>query len=326
MKNVRDTNRAKYWLFTSFQEFIYVSQHDDVSYFITQLERCPDTGRIHWQGYLELKIKSRYSKVQQIIEDPGANCRQRKGTAAKNKQYCSKDDSAVQPIVRFEYGNIGDAKGAGGAFNAIVRDACQAPTLNDAYRIINNAEPGTLAKNFTNVRNYLTFEYREPDAEPYVFKPKFQWILPQAITDWVAMEFTKKWDEFERPRFLLLTGDTEVGKTSWARSLGQHMFWRGCVSFSEWDKNAKYIVIDDIDWKFIPYKKQLLTSMGMITVTDKYLKKKTVMHDKPVIVLTNHRDFMEYERESDRDFYSKRCVQVDLYSPLFSKTQLALNM
>ena len=35
-------------------------QHSHFRYFLAQKEKAPDTGRLHWQGYIELKEKCRW--------------------------------------------------------------------------------------------------------------------------------------------------------------------------------------------------------------------------------------------------------------------------
>ena len=91
------------------------------------------------------------------------------------------------------------------------------------------------------------------------------------------------------------------------------MFWRGNVSISDWDDKAKYIIIDDIDWQYIPFKKQLLTCMGTITVTDKYVKKKTLFNDKHAITLANE---MVYFKE-ESNYWEQRAQTVVLKERLF---------
>ena len=98
------------------------------------------------------------------------------------------------------------------------------------------------------------------------------------------------------------------------------MFWRGNVNYGGWDQDAKYIVIDDIPWQFIPQKKSILTAMGDITLTDKYVKKIDVLNDKPAIVCTNETpDFGE-----ERAYWERNTTLVFLEGVLFDVKQKAL--
>jgi len=68
-----------------------------VTYVIYQREICPETGREHFQGYVELETKK--SMVQLHAECEGletAHFEPRRGSAAQAKAYCSKEASRVE--------------------------------------------------------------------------------------------------------------------------------------------------------------------------------------------------------------------------------------
>ena len=50
----------------------------------------------------------------------------------------------------------------------------------------------------------------------------------------------------ERARSLVLIGPTRVGKTVWARSLGNHAYFGGLFSIDEDLKDVEYAVFDDM--------------------------------------------------------------------------------
>ncbi len=118
-------------------------------------------------------------------------------------------------------------------------------------------------------------------VDPY---PNHPWLLPGAVKKWLREEFNKP----ERAKALCLVGPSRFGKTTWARSLGKHIFWRQSTNLDTWDPSAKYLIIDDIDWKFLPNKKCWLTAMGDMTVTDRYRPKRDICNYKPCIYLTNN--------------------------------------
>jgi hypothetical protein len=92
----------------------------------------------------------------------------------------------------------------------------------------------------------------------------------------------------DRPLSLILTGDSRVGKTAWARSLGRHMYWNGMFMLDTWDEDCKYAIFDDFeDWtKFYMYK-QFLGAQEEFVLTDKYRKKRNKRWGKPSIVISN---------------------------------------
>lgn len=109
-------------------------------------------------------------------------------------------------------------------------------------------------------------------------------ITPAELDKWVAQAFAP---ETQRPVSLCLVGPSRLGKTEWARSLGTHMYFCGMLNLDEWDDDAKYMVLDDFEWKFVPCKKQLIGAQKQIVVTDKYRKKQTKVWGKPCIYLCN---------------------------------------
>lgn len=65
-----------------------------IRYAIVNIEVCPDTQRIHWQGYLELTASIRFSALK--VSCPllaTAHFESRRGTAEEAIAYCSKSES-----------------------------------------------------------------------------------------------------------------------------------------------------------------------------------------------------------------------------------------
>lgn len=137
-------------------------------------------------------------------------------------------------------------------------------------------------------------------------------VLPPSIEEWYNQYFTPQ--ELPRRKCLILVGATQLGKTAWARSLGVHCFWRSLFNSDNWHPDAKYLVFDDIEWQFIPNKKQLLTAMGECTITDKYRGKKNIINYKPAIVCCNNMPVFG----DDQDYWEANSVIVHIDSPLFS--------
>lgn len=67
---------------------------DRVRFIICQLERCPDTQRLHLQGYVETTSSVRFGHLHRHIH-PGLSLRVANGTADENIAYCTKDESRV---------------------------------------------------------------------------------------------------------------------------------------------------------------------------------------------------------------------------------------
>nr|QTE03492.1 MAG: replication-associated protein [Fringilla montifringilla CRESS-DNA-virus sp.] len=294
---------------------------DKISYLIFQRERGDDTHREHWQGYAEssssggLAIKS----WQCQLSSPGAHIEQRKGTQIQAIEYCSKEDTRIGDTVR-----LGEPKSSKkrktDEVDAVYGEAAEtASSAADYLRIVAAGDPKGFAKSFNNIKACANHLFPEEVFPPYV-PPEWvtgAWVVPAALQRWVAEELPKR----NRPKCLVLVGPSRLGKTEWARSLGTHMYWRSCTNVTNWNVAAKYMIFDDIEWRYLPQKKALLTCMGDATVTDKYKAKKDIRVDKPAIVLCNEFDIDTIDESA---YWKKNVCVVHVTEPLFSATQLAL--
>lgn len=74
-------------------------------YVIVNVETCPETQRIHWQGYMELGSSVRFAQVKReapLLET--AHFERRRGTREQAVEYCSKTES--QLAGPFTYGSM----------------------------------------------------------------------------------------------------------------------------------------------------------------------------------------------------------------------------
>lgn len=132
--------------------------------------------------------------------------------------------------------------------------------------------------------------------------------IPQEIRDWLLT-----WDQ-SRPKTLFLCGPTRTGKTCWARSLGEHMYFCCMFNLNDWSNSAQYLVIDDFNWEFFPNKKGFWGAQDTFTLTDKYKGKRTVKWGKPMIYICNpDQDPFNHPsmlREGAKDFFIHNCIQI----------------
>jgi len=89
----------QYWLYTSFEEDDVKFDESIMSYQVSQRERCPDTQRLHWQGYIEFKLRMRRSRVKIVLQDNKLHLENRKGTQADAIRYCTKNDTQVSAPI-----------------------------------------------------------------------------------------------------------------------------------------------------------------------------------------------------------------------------------
>lgn len=88
---------ARHWCFTVF--CVDPPAFDEAlhGYLCYQQETCPETGRVHWQGYVEFHAKRRLTAIKKL---PGwhqsAHWEKRRGTPDEAVAYCRKPDTAVE--------------------------------------------------------------------------------------------------------------------------------------------------------------------------------------------------------------------------------------
>lgn len=94
------------WCFTAWTEPQYDYENSMCSYCIFQKEKCPKTGKIHWQGYAEFSDKVSMQKVKEIFGDGTMRLAPRYGSQFQAVEYCYKLASAVGECI--ECGTLKD--------------------------------------------------------------------------------------------------------------------------------------------------------------------------------------------------------------------------
>lgn len=100
--------RTRNWCFTAYThedvdhesyfnpEFVdWGATCPETRYIIMGLETCPKTGRLHWQGYIELRNPATLVSAKNALDCNHAHLEARRGTRPQAIAYCYKLDSAV---------------------------------------------------------------------------------------------------------------------------------------------------------------------------------------------------------------------------------------
>lgn len=82
-------------------------QPDIMGYLVYQLEKCPNTQNLHFQGYVEFK-KQLYGTGIKKLGPPWHTCKTIfcDGSGPQNKVYCLKEESRVEGGLRMEHGTM----------------------------------------------------------------------------------------------------------------------------------------------------------------------------------------------------------------------------
>lgn len=231
-------------------------------------------------------------------------------------KYTSKDDT--EPLVHGSYTpRKKNSKDKGPTRDEIMYELYETSNDKDEFLSkVRNAMAYTYFTNYDRLASAASSVFKTP---LYTYKEEFPghpWILPREIKDWLRDEFDKP----QRAKALCVIGESRFAKTTWARSLGRHIFWRQSTNLDTWDPDAKYIIIDDIDWKFLPNKKCWLTAMGDMTVTDRYRSKRDITNYKPCIYLCNEDQDPRLHMDSgESSYWSINMVFVTLKRTLINE-------
>lgn len=103
---------ARHWCFTSFHydKFPANEWPSPCRYVVYQIEKCPETQRLHAQGYIELSRPVRFTQVKTILGDTSAHVSSRRGTREEARDYAMKEDTREQGP--YEWGKF-EAGGSG---------------------------------------------------------------------------------------------------------------------------------------------------------------------------------------------------------------------
>lgn len=144
------TSASKYreWVFTIFSphvinrgiDFWKRCKQKSIKYGIVQLEKCPDTNRLHLQGYMECKGPRNMRSVLSFlnITSRDGHVERRRGTRQQARDYCCKDETRVPGTSPQEHGSFSPEPGQG-----------QRRDIHDAL--------GTLRADPTNLQRVLEF-------------------------------------------------------------------------------------------------------------------------------------------------------------------------
>lgn len=90
------------YCFTTFkQEPIY--NQDSIRYLVYQQEKCPSSGKLHWQGYAEFYSKITINTAKEFLGDNTAHLEKRHGTREEARDYCKKSETRINGP--FEFGD-----------------------------------------------------------------------------------------------------------------------------------------------------------------------------------------------------------------------------
>lgn len=96
--------RFRCWMVTIFEEPDYTKWEKipEIEYIIGQLEQCPTTGKIHWQGYIECTKAMELTTIKKLLTNNTIHLERRLGTQVQAINYVTKSETKIG--TTYEYG------------------------------------------------------------------------------------------------------------------------------------------------------------------------------------------------------------------------------
>lgn len=96
----KTNTQSKNWCFTDFEllDFrkIFEANQDVIRYICWGKEICPNSKKVHMQGWVQFKNKKRLNGVKKILGSPKIHLEVCQGSEGSNNKYCAKDGQFIK--------------------------------------------------------------------------------------------------------------------------------------------------------------------------------------------------------------------------------------
>jgi hypothetical protein len=185
----------------------------------------------------------------------------------------------------------------------------------DFINTIIKFEPRTAVCQFSQVRAFAEHHFR---STPPIYKSAYDNFI-NIREEMELFHSTLYQPQFpgERIKGLVIVSPTRLGKTTWARSLGRHIYFNGQLNWDRYDKDARYAILDDIPMQFIPKKTQMFGCQQEFETSQKYQKVRSIKWGIPVIYLTNNSRFLDKEEDWFKDWFEQNMITINIFDKLY---------
>lgn len=118
-----------------------------------------------------------------------------------------------------------------------------AKSAKEFLELTRKGDPKNYVLNLERLQYFARYRWPFEEAQTPKYSRESFTNVPAACDEWVTTELLSGKD---RPKCLVLIGPRELGKTSWAKSLGPHHHWRNKFT-GDRVEGAKFAIMDDID-------------------------------------------------------------------------------
>lgn len=268
-------------------------------------------GGIHYHVFCDFgrKLRSRRADVFDV-DGIHPNISRSHGTPEKGYDYAIKDGDVV-------CGGLGRPSGEpDGGDDSKWSHIAEAATRDEFWQLCLSLAPKALVTSFPSLHRYADWRYRDMPAE--YESPRNAVFLggeSDGRDDWLLQSGIGAERTGQRRKSLVLYGCSQTGKTTWARSLGVHIYCVGLVSGDELLKapNAEYAVFDDMRGgiKFFHSFKEWLGCQPHVSVKVLYKEPKVLPWGKVGIWCSNT-DPRDEMLQSDIDWMNANVTFVEV--------------
>lgn len=233
-------NTSVGWTFTSFQEEA-PQLHEKMKCMIYQREKCPKTGKLHWQGACRFNRRNgvAFSTAKKCLP-LYAHIEPSRGTWQQNVEYCSKSESRIgDPVFLGLPPSFGE--------DLIEKKLCKLRPLVDMAMQGESMKRVCLQDPSTYARNYRALAQI---SKMFCDKPYTHELLEE--------DFIIPLQDFE-DKAIVIVGPTKLGKTHYALA-----HFENPLVISHIDDLAKFdnsehdgIVFDDMSFAHFPRTAQI---------------------------------------------------------------------
>lgn len=161
-------------------------------------------------------------------------------------------------------------------------------------KALSNDSSWNNARAYNSLKSLARDHFHDADAESKVSDPLRgldEFInIPDVVKEFFHDISSRQPGGRDRVMSLWIWGNTRLGKTEMARSLGKHTRIANVWNFECLDPTgqAQYLILDDISWESIKYQyKSVLGCQSDITFTGKYQRPTKFRFGIPAVVLSN---------------------------------------
>lgn len=222
-----------------------VAFDDNTTRFVyCQLERCPSSGRLHWQGYIELLQAVGLKRVKEVLECDWTHLEPRRGTQVQAIDYCKKSESQVRDEdgspLNFEWGEPArDGVRNAASKNANYAKMLEASTYQEALQLCQELEPADYVRYGASVKRGLMAHFLKVSLFIRPLSDFTHDPIPETIFKRLAVVFT---------------GKSNAGKTAFALA-----HFKQPYLISHMDQLKEFnplehdgIVFDDMSFRHLP--------------------------------------------------------------------------